>query len=342
MKAKAIFSLILVALLALFSLNGCVFDPEDEQSGDVKESIEAIDQNWGGFTTSDEATAFGEDLIENEYPEDETVDDLLETEPELEDDLTNSHVNVYFLRIAWGILAGDSTATEVVNWSGSAQVNKGTLALLRKIRFEGEDEIVRPRPDHRTLEWHSFTQPHFDGLSLVVFDNDTTDTGLEGTLTLMIGQYSRIFTFTELDSIDLIEPVGSAGHEIAIVSRKRAVIPFAGGFLDGRWIRRDSVGGVFHGRWINSIGTRAGHLRGIWGINRIGENVLFGKWIDNNGRFQGLLAGSWGAATDGAGWFEGRWVNRSLVVAGKFNGQWRTAKIGHDRGYLHGRWLKLR
>jgi hypothetical protein len=338
MKKLALINFALVALMALLVVNGCIFNSLDE-TDEPADELAAIDQSFGGFTAADEAAAFGDAILVEEYADDVSETDLLESDPTLEADLNNPAIDVYFLRIAWGLLEGDSTATEVIEWNGKAEINKGALVASKRIRFERNDYIVRPRSSEKMVEWVSFTQPHFDGIFLTIINNDTTN--LPGEFKLTVGAFSRTFSFAELDSLDLLEPVGANGHEISIISRQKSVVPFAGGFLEGRWVRKDSVGGAFFGKWINRQGTRVGHLRGIWGVNRLGQQVLYGKWIDLNGKFQGLLSGTWGHDENSTtGWMEGRWVNRSLTTAGAFTAQWKQAESATNRGFFHGSWFR--
>ncbi|MBN1349949.1 hypothetical protein JXJ21_11110 [candidate division KSB1 bacterium] len=342
MFRSSLLTMLAIGLMLMFAVNGCIFDSPEDAVDDPKEEPETsqLDLEFGGYNTADEAAAFGDESLATEFGEDEAVSDLIESDPAVEADLNADSIDVYFLRIKWGRLQWDSTASSPTDWSGSAVVNKGTLVILRKIRFEGADKLL-PRPDRKTVEWESVTQPHFDGLALAIINNDTTD--IAGEFTLTAGAYSRTFTFDELDSLDLLEPVGNEGDEISIQSRKKSLIPFAGGFLEGRWIRTDSTGGGFKGRWINSIGTHAGYLKGIWGINKAGHKVMFGKWITLSGRFNGLLAGTWNKGADEhQGNFEGYWVERNLRHAGDFKGQWKTGDAGTRAGQFQGRWRKVK
>lgn len=213
---------------------------------------------------------------------------------------------------------------------------------MKKIRFEGGDHIILPRPDRKTVEWVSQTSVSFDGISLVILDRDTTDT--EGEFTFTAGSYSRTFTYAELDSLELVEDVTESGHQVSIMAYNKEVIPFGGGFLEGRWIRTREHGGTFSGKWINNIGTRAGHLRGIWGVNSNGVKLFHGKYVTLNGRFGGLLTGNWGYADDTTrmGWLDGRWVNRSLTAIGKFKGHWKIKEDSERHGFFHGKWKKTR
>lgn len=308
----------------------------EENNGEEEISL---DKMFGGYDTNDEAAAFGESDMVEDFPEDADVTDSFSDDPAVMDELNAANSKVYFLRITWGYLEGDSTAEEVTDWSGSAQVNKGTLLLLKTIRFENNDYIHLPRPDRQTIDFTSFTKPHFDGLALAILDNDTTQSDIEGTLTIQAGSYSKALSFSELDSLELVEPVGADGQEVSIVSRSKEVTPFDGGFLAGRWVKTGPNGGEFRGRWINSLGTNAGYLKGIWGVNRNGNNVFFGKYISLNGEFRGLLEGRWEFnRNQKGGTFRGRWVDSGLQTAGTLHGHFKTGRPGDRRGYFHGRY----
>ncbi len=305
-------------------------DPGDEEVG--------LDKSFGGYDTDDEAVGFGESDMIEDFPEDEEVADSFSDDPSVVAELNATTTKVYFLRVTWGYLEGDSTATETIDWSGSTQINKGTLVLLKTIRFENNDYIHRPRPDRQTIEFTSFTKPHFDGLALAIIDNDTAQTDVEGTFTINAGSYSKVLNFSELDSLELVESVGNAGHEVSILSRSKDVTPFDGGFMAGRWIKTGPNGGEFRGRWINSMGSNAGYLRGIWGVNRNGNKVFFGKYISLNGEFRGLLEGQWEFnRNEKGGTFRGRWVDSNLQSAGTLRGHFKTGRPGDRRGFFHGR-----
>jgi len=306
-------------------------DPGDEEV--------SLDKTFGGYDSDDEAIAFGESEMVEDFPEDQEVVDSFSDDPAVMAELSATTSKVYFLRVTWGFLEGDSTATETIDWSGSAQVNKGTLLLLKTIRFENNDYIHLPRPDRQTIEFSSFTKPHFDGLALAMLDNDTAQSDVDGTFTLNAGNYSKVLRFSDLDSLELVEPVGAAGLEVSIVSRSKEVTPFDGGFLAGRWVKTAPNGGEFRGRWINSMGTNAGHLRGIWGINRDGNKVFFGKYISLNGDFRGLLEGQWEFdRNERGGTFRGRWVDREHQTAGTLRGHFKTGRPGDRRGFFQGRY----
>jgi hypothetical protein len=310
----------------------------DEQLNEEDLEV-SLDKEFGGYDSDDEAAAFGDIDIMESFPEDAEVVDSYDADPEVADAVraTPSAVNAYFLRITWGLLEGDSTATDVIDWSGSAEISKGTLVVMRKIRFEQNDQVLR-RDSRQKVEFTSLTKPHFDGLMLAIIDNDDSiDT--EGRFTLKAGEYEKSFAFSELDSLEMVEPVGSGGHEVSIVTRNKNLQPFAGGFLEGRWVKSHRNGGELKGRWINSTGDGAGHIKGIWGINRFGNKVFKAKYIDINGQFRGLINGQWGyeRGTNG-GYFKGRFFNSERRVIGTISGKFKHGRQGTRRGYFQARY----
>ncbi|MDZ7266560.1 MAG: hypothetical protein ONB48_03200 [candidate division KSB1 bacterium] len=298
----------------------------------------SLEKDFGGFTTSDEAPMFNDEDVIAEAVEDAETGDPLAVES-LGLAATQNGVKAYFLRVKWGLLEFDSTATERVDWSGSIHITRGTLAALRKIAFEPGDYIQRPRSSRKEIAFTSTTQQHFDGLMLMIVDKDTAATA--GELTITLGSYSRTFPYSDLNSLDLVEAVDATGHEVSIVSRSREVRPFAGGFLEGRWVKTNRQGGEFSGRWISSEGGNAGTLRGIWGERRNGEKVFFGKYISNKGEFGGLLAGHWDYTRGNqTGWFEGRWLDRNREATGGLKGHFLLGNNQGQRGFFAARWSK--
>ncbi len=335
---------ILLSALTIFIglaliLGGCSKNSpaEADQGGDATD----LDLPYGGFTASDELPAFGEASIAADFGDDESVNDMISTDPSFANDLNSTGINVYYIRITWGMLKGDSTATEPVNWNGSATVSRGKLGIMKTILFERNqnDHIILPRSDRRTVQWVSTTVNHFDGIVLVILDKDTLN--VPGEFTFNTALYTKTFRFEELDSLQLIETVTQQGLQISIQAHSKQIIRLGGGFVEGKWIKTRQHGGVFRGRWINEIGTRLGHVKGIWGINRFGEKVFFGKYIGLNGQFGGLLNGNWGYDSDETiGWFKGRWVNRAHTTVGMIEGQWKINPDQPNQGFFHGKWRK--
>lgn len=338
MKKYALLSLLVVALLTMLIIGGCSKNSPNEP--EQEEELSELDKPYGGLDTSDELPSFGDPEITVDFADDEDVNDPITLDPAFSNKVNADTVNAYFIRITWGLLEGDSTATTVIDWSGSASINRGVLGIKKRILFEPQDYIVLPRPDRKTVEWVSYTVPHFDGIALIIIDHDSID--VEGEFTFSTDLYTRTFSYSELDSMEVVEIVTDEGHQVSIQAYNKKVIPFGGGFLDGRWIRTRKHGGIFKGRWINQFGTCAGHLKGIWGMNRFAEKIFFGKYISLNGQFGGLLAGNWGYKDNAeqAGWFAGRWVNRSLTAIGTLRGHWKVKEDSQRHGFLHGKWKR--
>ncbi len=345
MKLKFFAVLVVILCTTTFFAGGCIFDSAKKINNDNTEvEVPDLEDEFGGYKPTDEAPAFGDPEILNDFGEDQEVEDLLSTDPQVARDMEDSLVVVYFLRITWGRLEWDTTASSVIDWSGKAQIDKGTLVLLRTIRFEPGDFIHRPRPDRKTLEWTSYTRPHFDGIyiAIVVPPNHADSIDTEGSFTFTTTPFSRTFSFSELDSINVIYQVDGEGNEIAFVGCKKQLVPCGNGFLDGRWIQTAPHRGVFKGRWINRDGSLAGHLKGHWGIRHNGEKVFFGKYVSFNGAFRGLLKGRWGYSDNQArGWFVGEWFDRNHQAKGVLKGHWRAGEQMRRKGFFEGEWRRF-
>jgi hypothetical protein len=329
---RVLFSLA-VGLAAAFLITACSKDQPTGFQSDVEQSN--LDQEFGGFTTSDELPGFGDASLMNAANEDVDVADSFNS---LGKSYEATGIKSYVVRLAWGKLQGDSTATTVKDWSGFIEVNKGALAVLKTIRFEGGDHVTLPRTNRKKVEFVSHTQTSYDGMVITIIDNDSGATNVDGAVNIMLGDFSRAFSFDELDSLDQVMSTGD-GYEVSIISRSKEATPFDGGFLAGYWIKENDRGGIFKGRWINSLGTHAGFVRGIWGVNRNAEKVFFGKYISGNGEFKGLLRGRWEYnRNEDHGVFRGEWFNRERQARGTLAGHFRSGRPGDGKGYFHGRW----
>jgi hypothetical protein len=329
---RVLFSFAL-GLVSAFLITACSKDQPTGPQPEVAQNN--LDQEFGGFTTNDELPAFGDASLMKEANDDVEVADSFNA---LGKSSETAGVKSYVVRLTWGKLEGDSTATAVKDWSGVIEVNKGALAVLKTIRFESGDHIILPRPNRKKVDLVSRTQTSYDGIVVTIIDNDSSAAEINGQLTFTLGDFSRTYDFSELDSLNQVEPAGD-GYEVSIISRSKEAAPFDGGFLVGHWIKENAHGGIFKGRWINSLGTHAGYLRGIWGVNRNDEKVFYGKYISANGEFKGLLRGRWEyTRNEEHGLFRGEWINRERQVKGNLAGHFKTGRPGSGRGYFHGRW----
>lgn len=345
MRFKFFATLIIALFAAALLLNGCIFDSGKKINGsETPAEVPDLEDEFGGYRASNEAPGFGDPAMLAEFGEDGEVTDLLSTDPQIAEDIEDSLVDVYFLRITWGRLDPDTTFTTVADWSGSAQIDKGVLVLLRTIRFDRGDRIIRPRPDRQTLEWTSYTGPHFDGIYMAILVGPNDTSSAEGTLTFSTAPFSQTFGYSELDSISEVYTVGPEGNEIAFIGHKKQLVPCGNGFLEGRWIRTQRHQGVVKGKWISRDGSLAGHFQGRWGKRNNGQQVFFGKCIGPDGEFKWLIRARWeyshSHGEDG-GTFVGEWLDRNGQRKGVVGGHFRVGGDNGRKGSIQGRWRLL-
>jgi hypothetical protein len=315
-------------VLALALLTGCSKDsevtvPTDEQGLNYEEE-------FGGYTATDEAPGFGDETISDDM-QDNVVTEMEEPEfsPVFDSLDSVEDVRVYRMTILWGMLEYDSTVTQSTDWSGSLTVERGAIRILSLVRFEQPfDHIIRPRIDRRTLEWVSHTQPHFDGIVVWLYDVPDSEGIYDNTVTFKTGPYTRTFDMSELESLSEVVVVDEIGNKVSFEALYLPVPDCPYGFLEGRWIKKGPENGVFYGFWANWSGMHDGHVRGHWGATNTGDRVFFGKWIDHRGKFRGFLKGTWdfNATTAQAepvtGTFEGIWADRHRTPQGTLGGNW--------------------
>jgi hypothetical protein len=339
---RAMLALSTALAMVSFFLLACNKEQPLERSIGLTDGEEvSLEKDFGGYTTRDEAPMFSDEKVMAESAEDEDASDPLSLEAATNLALATG-VKAYQVRVTWGLLAGDATAKTLLDWSGRVSVSRGVMEVLKVISFEEEwqnDRLQLPRTSRTELGFTSHTDTYYDGLVLLIVDHEPGAT--PGEFTVQSGSYARTFTFEELASLNSIEAVGANGHEVSIISRIRGAKAFDGGFLTGRWVRKDDRCGKFYGRWINSEGANAGSLRGIWGVGRNGEQVFFGKCIGLNGEFAGRLTGRWRYESDDddIGSFEGSWFDSEGQESGLLAGHFKIDNDDDDCGFFNGRWF---
>jgi hypothetical protein len=311
---------------------GSTGDPvfnEDYQSAD----LDAAD---GGFTATDESPYFGSEAIQKmQEGEVAANDDLAFDGGLLEGDPT---YDVYFLRIAWGQLDGDSADGAGTDWSGSIALDRGAIKVERIIRFEREqgDHVV-PREDRRKVEFVSHTRRGLDGLLLRVHVPQV-DIATPNMITLTTPVFTKSYEVGQLDGLAEVFTVDDLGNQVSFRAERIPPFPCLAGYMTGFWLmNHEGTRGAFGGVWVADDGRPAGYLRGVFGVNAEGKRVLFGKWISLSGAFRGILRGTYEVNAEGGGTFEGHWVNRFHQAEGGFAGHFR---IREDRraGLFEGRW----
>lgn len=353
MKRNRFYLAIALAATALWLIAGCSSTEEPGIGDDLmtREQVVDLDDPYGGFNFGDEAPAFGDETMTRLYgPEPDAIyDDPFESDPEVERARLDRRP-VTYLMVTWGNLEADSTIQSPTDWSGTLSAENGVICLKRTILFERNDQIL-PRTARDTLQWVSYTQPHFDGIlvalhKIVPPDTATDPSVLDAADTRLAVTFDTgplTVTIYEEDLVDLHRrvQVDDAGNAVAFNTFKFYPDGCPQGFMAGQWRpAADRPGGIFRGKWISANGLHEGYLRGVYGTSSDGEQVFFGKWIRRDGLFQGLLVGYYGEFdVEPGGWFRGAWLTRRLQVGGHVHGIWNTREDG-DRpdGFFKGRW----
>lgn len=315
--------------VALLALTACV-SHQDSLPTTSDDVTSAIEKENGGLTMDDEAPQFDSaDLFEAAAIE----ADAVETDAmagQVADMQAQPNVRVRNVLVVWGRMPVDPNATEVRDWSGRLEVNRGGMLIHRRIAFEQQTgDRIMPRTDRTRIDFISHTRPAADGLVLTVVDpTPGAATPLSLTYTPADGSTPRSLELRELADGPVVTDMGD-GNRIVVSARDRD--PCDNGLMRGRWHALAQNHGIFLGVFADQDGGPAGHVRGLWGQRRNGDEVFFGKFIDRDGHFRGILAGQYEN-----GQFHGRWLTR----AGD-HGQLGGVYFRHDTlrgGGFVGRW----
>ncbi len=325
---KILITLMLAAFVSALVLSGC--SKQSLETSPVETGLNFAD-DFGGYDISDEAPAFGDPTIaetmaadaEMEFPEPELT-------PIFDSLDRRTDIRVWRMEILWGMLEYDSTVADVTDWSGSLEIKRGAIRVGTIIRFERGDHVIRRERQCSTVNWVSYTKPHYDGIMVFIYEVVDSTSTEPNTVIFKTGPYERTFEMSELDSLSEIVQVDELGNKVSFNSMLTTPEDRDRGFLRGRWVKAaDSGRGVFFGRWMSWDGIFKGHVRGHWGVNDEGGRVFFGKWISMHGTFKGLLRGEWDydnttvdAVEPATGSFRGVWADRTLTVKGKLGGTW--------------------
>ncbi|MFN8549720.1 MAG: hypothetical protein U0527_17555 [Candidatus Eisenbacteria bacterium] len=339
---RAVLCSALVAALATFG--GC---SRDTTGPEPPSSPGAYDLNAanGGFTTSDEAPAFGDQDLAALGQEEAEVSDPLS------DQLAAGGIGRtgYAVTLLWGRFdrnpkgdLGDDEGPNPIDWSGGMQLTDGSILVRRTIAFEHADYLL-PRRDQVSVEWVSHTGKRFDGLRVMVVPSETNG-GANDSLTIETPLFVHSFALTELANLEATFDVDQDGHQVRIqaVEIQGAGVPQ--GLVIGRWVQpAGSIEGHFQGRWVIPDGTTQGFVRGVFGRNAENRAVFYGKWIDPSGKFMGLINGTYQQSNAGAqgafGTLEGRIQGGdedAPTNLGRLRGAWSSGANGH--GLFTGNW----
>lgn len=357
----------LLVLSLLFWGLGCSHSTTDSDQGT---QLSNLNDQFGGFTTSDEKPAFDDPDLLAQVDNDEEFEDPILRLAEVDTLLADDEAGFYHMRIVWGRLCVDTTVTEATEWSGSLSVNKGAEIIRRVIRFEPNQDYVHPRTDRKLIEWTSRTSIHNDGIAVdiviprpkpvldsttvieIVSENDTVVTILVDTtypvldpveVVFETGPYSSTFTLAEIGALDTVIYLDDS-NAVAFHGLKLDCRPCPRGMLTGTWGHDENGQGVFEGLWITRNGLITGFLKGFYGKSDDGASVFKGKWISRSGLFEGLLAGSYGQSLPDdtelerqRGYFRGKIYSAQRVEIGILKGKYQDSNV-LDGGFFQGRW----
>lgn len=331
-------------LASAIGLAGCLGDSNPsspgntDTTGDEFASLDLTSEN-GGYTQDAESPHFGDPiLLKIEGEEEDALDELLVDEPSLE---ASPSFDVRFLRIAWGMLEGDSSNTVVTDWSGKITLLRGAMKVQRVIRFERPDDFIeRPRDNRREVEFTSLTSVDHDGLLLRIYTPKDDADPVPNTITFSTGPLTKSYEIAQLDSLVEVIDVDALGNQVSFLSRVRPDMPCGNGYMNGFWrMNGESTRGGFGGVWVEADGRPAGFMRGHFGEKPDGTRVLFGKYISQSGDFRGILRGTYTLDGLGGGTFEGMWIGRGGRLDGKFSGVFQIGEaIDVKAGAFEGTW----
>lgn len=325
-------AMVLGTLAAVFAIGcGAARDDRDE-SAEAEEIGAALELDNGGLTVDDEAPMFGDEPIFAEAADPETpVTDELEATPTVMEMNQKPDAAKIEVALLWGQLPGNLQNKTPYNWSGKVSVSRGAILVRRTIRFEDKGDQLLPRKDPQVVAFTSVTLPHHDGLRLTVLD--PTPLAPE-PLTLTYENKDGIIysaPIGELIGGPETVPVDEAGNRFVGVAMAKPVDVCQFGMLGGKWLNVAPGRGKMIGLVTNAVGDPIGHVKGLYGQKKNGEQVFFGKYIDDQGHFRGIFAGKYGD-----GHYQGKWLHASGEVGalgghyfdapakpgGKFVGGW--------------------
>ena len=356
--------LLLISSALLLWVAGCSKNPVDQ-------SQDSIASQFGGYSPTNEAPAFGNPTLAAMVGDELSVQDRLASSPAFHTLLSDPNAGLFHLRAVWGRLLYDSTSTTPTNWDGSLTITRGYEVVRSVIRFEPATDSVLPRTSPILIEWASTTTVHNDGIAVdmlippmapildtvitIVVDSlgDTTEIVVIDTLpappvtvTFATGPYSRTFTLPELARLDTVVYLADS-NAVAFSAFEFERIPCPRGFLAGHWGFDSTGAGQFNGIWVSGHGLIDGFLDGHFVIDTAGKRMFFGKWINRDGLFQGLLRGTWGPhpnrhASDrgkvrGGGWFAGQIYDAGANPIGVLRGHYKGTE-DLNSGFFQGRW----
>ena len=303
-------SVLMLMLAAMIFAVGC--SNTDTPSEPAATDNTNLTDEFGGYTASAEAPAFGDTELLAAEGEEVAVNDELESSPDVATLADDPEADLFCIRAVWGQLRYDSTHVDATDWTGSFTASSGALLIRRLIRFELNQDGYFPRDQREVVEWFSTTTTHNDGIEIEFlvppqFVVDTTavvdslgdtvyvyDTLPADPVTLAFetAPYSQTFSLEELAALDTIIELED-GNAVLLQAFERPRVGCRKGLAAGHWGYDEHGNGIFQGHWMGARGITAGHLRGHFGVDEFGNNMFYGKWINLNGSFEGFVRGTY-------------------------------------------------
>ena len=321
----------LLACSLVAAAGACTDGPEDE----ADQIVSQLELENGGLDTEDEAPSFGEveTFTAASIEAGAAVDDTMDRDTEVA--ALRDRTDVQRLRVAavWGRMPPSREEVTRTDWSGRIEVSRGAIVVRHRIGFEETTDRLMPRDTRTAVAFQSVTGPFADGLVLEVLAD--ADLG-SITLSYVPNTGDRLdIALSDLLAGPLSTERDANGNRIVVTALRRDRDDCDHGFMRGRWhALRPGLGG-FRGIVTDADGAPIGHMRGIYGTRRNGEQVFFGKFINREGQFRGIFAGHY---RDGS--FVGRWLTRD-GEHGRLGGHYRESLPGPEVGGVYmGRWAE--
>ncbi len=375
---------ILTTLMVLaVLLAGCSDDGSNpaETSLTGTDSYDSMDftMPYGGLTVSDENEAFDDEALkammyaeegeeyDDQYAGDSDIQELEDQGNQPGDPNDPNRPRFTFLRLRWGMVTGpqDSLSLpdppcDILNWTGEIHTDRGIVLVRRVIRFEGNDHMIRPRLNKRTVAFVSHTACHFDGLLLEIIERPQDydpENSEPNRLHINTGPYAGVYEVEALAGLNEVIEVDEQGNLIQLNGFNLSDTAYCPkGFLSGSFrylpeegeeaaLGGDDFGiqiGRLAGAYMDLTGHIRGFMRGGYGYDVDGNRVFFAKYVGRHGGFRGLIAGTWEPAEDQRDMssFAGHWVSASGGIDGLLGGTGYSVE-GFPGGFYEGRWTAI-
>lgn len=311
-------------------ITACVNTPAPDE--DV---TSALEQENGGFDTSDEAPMFASEEIfaEAAIEADTLVADPMETDATIASMEAAPNAEVLDVMMLWGQMPPDPETTVARDWSGELRISRGGMYVRGRLGFEEASDRVLARETRDAIRFESRTRPFADGLALRIVEDPARNADpLRLRYTPNSGEARELDVTRLRDERRLVVDAGDGNRVIAVATRRNDRCQH--GFIRGRWNKIAPNASRYLGVVANPRGEVVGHIRGIAGQRRNGDAVMFGKFISRHGGFVGLVKGTYEN-----GELHARWIDRA-GDHGQINGVYFEGGPNPRSGGFLARWAE--